>query len=294
MATLSLPAPAKLNLFLHIIGRRSDGYHLLQTLFQFVDYGDTLNFTLHADSGIQFHCNVSALAGTDNLVLRAARLLQQYAAAQHWHAPAGVRIELHKRLPHGGGLGGGSSDAATTLLALRQLWQLPISDGELRQLGLQLGADVPVFLCGEAAFAQGIGEQLQRATPPTPWYLVLHPGVAVATADIFRHPALPRQHPPLTWPQWDWANTSNDCEALVCDLFPEVAKARDWLLQYAPVRMTGTGACLFGRFEHEAAARAVLEQLPPAWQGFVAQGCNESPLHRALRQLATINPNKQP
>lgn len=288
MATLTLPAPAKLNLFLHITGRRNDGYHQLQTLFQFIDYCDQLDFQLRNDQRISFDCDDPSLRGDDNLVLRAAQLL-----AQHYPGQPGVAIYLHKKLPYGGGLGGGSSDAATTLLALRQLWQLPLSDDHLATLGLQLGADVPVFVRGHAAFAEGVGEQLQRATPSECWYLVVHPNVHVATAQIFQHPDLPRQHAPLRWPNWSWDNSSNDCQQLVGDLYPEVAKALDWLVQYAPVRMTGTGACIFGRFEHEEAARAALQQLPSAWRGFVARGCNESPVCHALRQAATVNLTNQ-
>lgn len=288
MAILTLPAPAKLNLFLHITGRRSDGYHLLQTLFQFLDYSDQLEFQLRHDGQIHFTCDDPNLAGDDNLVVRAAKLM-----AQQLPKPPGVDIRLIKLLPYGGGLGGGSSDAATTLLALRQLWQTTHSDDELAQLGLQLGADVPVFVRGHAAFAEGIGEELHPAQPPELWYLVVQPAVQVATARIFQHPDLPRQHAPLNWPHWSWDSTSNDCQQLVGDLYPEVAKALDWLVQYAPVRMTGTGACIFGRFEQEGAAREALQQLPSAWRGFVARGCNESPVCQALRQAATVNQTNQ-
>lgn len=288
MAILTLPAPAKLNLFLHITGRRSDGYHQLQTLFQFLDYSDQLDFQLRSDAKIGFDCDDPNLRGEQNLVLRAAQLM-----AKHFPNHPGVDIFLHKKLPYGGGLGGGSSDAATTLLALRQLWKLTMSDHELATLGLQLGADVPVFVKGQAAFAEGIGEQLQPANPEPCWYLVVHPNVHVATVEIFQHPALPRQHAPLPWPNWSWANTSNDCQQLVGDLYPEVAKALNWLVQYAPVRMTGTGACIFGRFEQEGAAREALQQLPSAWRGFVARGCNESPVCHALRQAATVNQTNQ-
>lgn len=288
MAVLTLPAPAKLNLFLHITGRRSDGYHTLQTLFQFLDYSDQLEFRGRTDGNINLHCDDPNLVGDHNLVIRAARLL-----AQQLSQPPGVDITLCKRLPYGGGLGGGSSDAATTLLALRQLWQTPHSDAELAQLALQLGADVPVFVGGHAAFAEGIGEQLQPAQLPELWYLVIQPPVQVATATVFNHPDLPRQHPPLTWPHWSWDTTGNDCQQLVGDLYPEVANALDWLVQYAPVRMTGTGACIFGRFEHETEARAVLQQLPSGWRAFVARGCNESPVCHALRQAATVNLTNQ-
>ncbi|KFZ31572.1 kinase [Pseudidiomarina salinarum] len=288
MADLILPAPAKLNLFLHITGRRDDGYHLLQTLFQFVDQADELTFTTSRAAGIDFTCSTQALAGTDNLVVRAANLLRERYAPN-----AGANIHLEKRLPHGGGLGGGSSDAATTLLALRQLWQLDISDRQLQQLGLQLGADVPVFLGGQAAFAEGVGEQLRPTRPPTAWYLIVHPGIAVATADIFRHPDLPRQHQPLKLDDWNWENTRNDCELLVRRLYPEVANALDWLVEYAPARLTGTGACIFGRFSSQQKAHAALQQMPDRWTGFVAQGINESPVCQLLRQASTVNLTNQ-
>jgi len=285
MALLTLPAVAKLNLFLHIVGQRADGYHNLQTLFQFIDFGDELSFTLRDDSEITLSCTEPTLETADNLVLQAARLLAQHA---HITRP-GVHIHIDKKLPFGGGLGGGSSDAATTLLALRHLWQLPLTDTQLAELGLQLGADVPVFVCGQAAFAEGVGEFLQPAQPPCPWYLVIHPGVQISTPSIFKHPDLPRQHPPLIWPKWSWESTNNDCEALVRQLYPEVAKALDWLVEYAPSRLTGTGACIFGRFENETDARAALQRMPAQWTGFVARGLNENPVCQQLRQASTVN-----
>ncbi|MDX1705103.1 4-(cytidine 5'-diphospho)-2-C-methyl-D-erythritol kinase [Pseudidiomarina sp.] len=288
MADLTLPAPAKLNLFLHITGRRSDGYHQLQTLFQFIDQADQLTFSDTAQSGIEFSCSNPALAGPDNLVVRAAKLLRHHCAPK-----ASARIHLEKKLPFGGGLGGGSSDAATTLLALRQLWQLNISDQQLQQLGLQLGADVPVFLRGQAAFAEGIGEQLTPTQPPALWYLIVHPGIAVSTADIFRHPDLPRQHTPMQLEDWSWENTRNDCEQLVRRLYPEVANALDWLVEYAPARLTGTGACIFGRFSSQQQARAALQQMPAQWTGLVARGVNESPVCQLLRQASTVNLTNQ-
>src|SRR5690554_5409278 len=216
MDLLTLPAVAKLNLFLHIVGRRPDGYHNLQTLFQFVDYGDTLSFRFSTGTQSSLSCTQSALEGPDNLVLQAANLLAQSTSK----ALPAVHIHIDKKLPFGGGLGGGSSDAATTLLALRQLWQLPLSDTQLADLGLQLGADVPVFVRGQAAFAQGVGEHLQSAAPPCPWYLIIHPGVAISTPSIFNHPDLIRNHAPLHWPNWSWESTQNDCEPLVRQLYP--------------------------------------------------------------------------
>lgn len=286
---LTLPAPAKLNLFLHVVGRRPDGYHLLQTLFQFLDYGDSLTFTPHADAQVSVNCSEVDLNGPSNLVNRAVELIRnQYP--DHWQ---GLRIDIDKRLPAGGGLGGGSSDAATALLALRHFWQLPLSVSELADIGLQLGADVPVFIHGQAAFAEGIGEQLQSVQPPSPWYLVIHPGVHVSTAAIFQHPDLPRATPSIQPQHWTWENTQNDCTQLVRHLHPEVAKALDWLVEYAPSRLTGTGACIFGRFDSQTAATDTLAQLPAPWTGFVARGLNESPVCSLLRQASTVNLTKQ-
>ncbi|WP_417665502.1 4-(cytidine 5'-diphospho)-2-C-methyl-D-erythritol kinase [Pseudidiomarina sp.] len=289
MELLTLPAVAKLNLFLHIVGQRADGYHNLQTLFQFVDYGDELTFQLNSSNQITLSCSEPALESPDNLVVQAAQLLRNQA---HSQLP-GVHIHIDKKLPFGGGLGGGSSDAATTLLALRQLWQLPLSDAQLEQLGLQLGADVPVFMRGHAAFAEGVGEQLTPATPPCPWYLIIHPGVQISTPSIFKHPDLIRNHAPLQWPHWSWESTTNDCEVLVRKLYPEVANALDWLVEYAPSRLTGTGACLFGHFDNELDARAALQRMPAQWTGFVARGLNENPVCQQLRQASTVNLTNQ-
>ena len=294
METLTLPAVAKLNLFLHIIGQRADGYHNLQTLFQFLDYGDLLSFTPKNTADITLSCSEPALETTDNLVLKAAQLLRHHAhTVGLLHRVGGVHIHINKRLPFGGGLGGGSSDAATTLLALRHLWQLPISDNLLAQLGLQLGADVPVFVHGHAAFAEGVGEHLQAANPECPWYLVVHPGVSISTPSIFKNPDLKRDHSPLQWPHWSWETTTNDCEPLARRLHPEVAKALDWLVEYAPSRLTGTGACIFGRFDSETLARAALKRMPAHWTGFVARGLNENPVCQQLRQASTVNLTNQ-
>ncbi|MFC3280394.1 4-(cytidine 5'-diphospho)-2-C-methyl-D-erythritol kinase [Pseudidiomarina halophila] len=286
--TLILPAPAKLNLFLHITGRREDGYHELQTVFQFLDAQDSLSFTRLVTPTLEFQCSDPVLENDDNLVVRAARLLQQWAQ-ENQLPPQGVRIILDKRLPYGGGLGGGSSDAATTLLALRQLWQLPISTSDLLLLGLQLGADVPVFVNGHAAFAEGVGEQLTPVTPSSPWYLVVDPRVQISTASIFQHPDLRRDCPPIASHDWQSQQTENVIEPLVRRLYPEVANALDWLVEYAPTRLTGTGACLFGSFESQEMARAALARMPAQWTGFVARGLNESPVCQLLRQASTDN-----
>ncbi|MDC0662544.1 4-(cytidine 5'-diphospho)-2-C-methyl-D-erythritol kinase [Marinobacter sp. SS21] len=282
--TLRLPAPAKLNLFLHINGRRSDGYHELQTLFQFLDYGDELDFQLRPDGGISLSPAIAGVPDEDNLIVRAARLL-----AERSPTPVpGVRINLHKVLPMGGGLGGGSSDAATTLLALNHLWQLRLPLEELAQLGLSLGADVPVFVRGFAAFAEGVGEILTPATPPEDWFVVLKPACNINTGKIFSAQGLTRDTPRIKIApafEGDASRYRNDCEDVVCGLYPEVKKSLDWLSQFGPARLTGTGACIFGRFPTESAARNIWESKPSGITGFVAKGVNQSPLHSKLAEL---------
>lgn len=275
---ICLPAPAKLNLFLYITGRRDDGYHNLQTLFQFVDFGDELGFET-ADK-LTLSPALPGVAPENNLIIRAARLLQK-----HTGCTKGARIQLTKRLPMGGGLGGGSSDAATTLVGLNRLWQLGLNNNELARLGLQLGADVPVFVHGRAAFAEGVGDIFTDAAPPEPWYLVLNPGVEVSTSAIFTDSELPRNSPVMSLEQRLNSPWQNDCEALVKKRHPEVAKLLSWLLEYAPSRMTGTGACIFGTFDSREAAEKALKNAPTGTHGFVARGCNQSPLLRAIKAL---------
>ncbi|MCU8074758.1 4-(cytidine 5'-diphospho)-2-C-methyl-D-erythritol kinase [Shewanella sp. SM29] len=268
------PAPAKLNLFLHVNGRRADGYHELQTLFQFIDYCDMLDFKVTESAELILHSNISnVVADSDNLILRAAKSLQQTTGFT-----GGAEIWLDKRLPMGGGLGGGSSDAATTLVALNTLWNTQLSTEELAKIGLKLGADTPVFIHGFAAFAEGVGERLQGVNPSEPWYLIIAPDAHVSTAEVFQDPLLPRDTPKLaidTLMNQPWAN---DCQKLVVSKYPQVAKALGWLLEYAPSRMTGTGACVFGEFTQKQQALAALAKLPSEMQGFVAQGMNLSPL----------------
>jgi len=280
--TLTCPAPAKLNLFLHVVGRRADGYHLLQTLFRFIDLNDTLHFTLRTDGEVR---RINALEGVppeQDLCVRAARLLQQETGCK-----LGVDIELEKRIPMGGGLGGGSSDAATTLLALNRLWQLDLSRQRLMQLGLSLGADVPVFVFGENAFAEGVGEQLQLYPLPEAWYVVLCPPVHVPTAQIFTHPELTRNTISMTmralpkglyFRAGGQKGLKNDLQAVACELYPAVAEHLAWLANYAPALMTGSGACVFAEFATEAEARAVLQRMPSNMRGFVAQGLQQHPL----------------
>ncbi|GAB1073298.1 MAG: 4-(cytidine 5'-diphospho)-2-C-methyl-D-erythritol kinase [Shewanella algae] len=279
--SLGWPAPAKLNLFLHVNGRREDGYHELQTLFQFLDHGDLLDFKVTANGELKLHSNLgAAVPDSDNLILKAAKSLQQASGCE-----LGAEIWLDKKLPMGGGLGGGSSDAATTLVALNALWQTGLSETELEQIGLKLGADVPVFIKGLAAFAEGVGEKLQPVEPAEPWYLVLVPEAHVSTEKVFHDPDLPRDTPKLSLEQLLSAPWQNDCQALVCRHYPQVAKALGWLLEYAPSRMTGTGACVFGEFEKQQQALDCLAQLPPSFKGFVAKGINRSPLQSRLARL---------
>ncbi|MDM3416995.1 4-(cytidine 5'-diphospho)-2-C-methyl-D-erythritol kinase [Citrobacter sp. Cb021] len=277
------PSPAKLNLFLYITGQRADGYHTLQTLFQFLDYGDTLGIALRGDGEIRLLTPVEGVAHEDNLIVRAARLLMK-AASESDRLPkgSGADISIEKRLPMGGGLGGGSSNAATVLVALSHLWQCGLSVDELAGLGLTLGADVPVFVRGHAAFAEGVGEILTPVEPEEKWYLVAHPGVSIPTPVIFKDPDLPRNTPKRSIKTLLKCEFSNDCEVIARKRFREVDAALSWLLEYAPSRLTGTGACVFAEFDTESRARQVLEQAPEWLKGFVAKGVNLSPLHRAL------------
>lgn len=277
------PAPAKLNLFLYITGRRSDGYHELQTLFQFLDYGDTLRIQPDSSGRITLLTPVEGVPDEENLIVRAAKLLQQHASLQGTlPESAGASIAIEKRLPMGGGLGGGSSDAATVLVALNHYWQTGFSFRELAELGLQLGADVPVFVQGFAAFAQGVGEALTPVAPAEKWYLVIHPGVHISTPVVFNDPELIRDTPVREISQLLAENYRNDCEPVVRKRFREVEQLVSWLLEYAPSRLTGTGACVFAEFDTEPAARQVAELALEKWQGFVARGVNVSPLHRYL------------
>ncbi len=264
-------APAKLNLFLHITNRRPDGYHELQTIFQFLDYCDELDFSLRDDGEI--HCQTDInLTYEDNLIVKAAKLLQQ-----HSQTFQGANIRLRKKIPMGGGLGGGSSNAATTLLALNKLWQLNVSQAILQQLGVQLGADIPIFIYGKSAWAEGIGEKLQSVNPPEDWFLVIHPNCHVSTGEIFSDKLLTRDKAPIRMHDFLAGHCSNVCEPVVCRLYPEVKIAMNWLNQFNLAKMTGTGACIFTQCKTQRQAQQILEKLPQKWQGFVAQGKNSSP-----------------
>lgn len=274
------PAPAKLNLFLHITGRRADGYHLLQTVFQFLDHGDLLHFSPRPDGKIQRRNTLPGVPEESDLVIRSAKLLQQVSGCTQ-----GVDIRLEKRLPMGGGLGGGSSDAATTLVALNRIWSLDLPNATLAELGLQLGADIPVFVHGHAAWAEGIGEKLTDVELPESWFVVVIPPVQVPTAEIFNAMELTRDCPPITIRDFLTGQGENVCQPLVEKRHPEVAEALGWLGQHGNAMMTGTGACVFAAFEQETRAKAVFSARPHGWQGFVAKGCNHSPL---LKRLADV------
>lgn len=278
LESISLTAPAKLNLFLHITGRRPDGYHQLQTVFQLLDYGDQLHFSRRADNRIELESNLAGVAPQDNLIVRAARLIQA-----HQPSRAGVDIKLDKRLPVGGGLGGGSTDAATTLVALNRLWNCGLSLEQLQQLGLRLGADVPVFVGGQTAWAEGVGEQLRPMGIKPQWFLVLSPECKVSTAQIFSHKELTRDTPNITVAAFLGQGAGNDCQALVRKLYPQVDKALIWLQKFAPhAQMSGTGACIFAAFESAEKAQETLAQAPRNLPGFVARGINRSPVYDLL------------
>ena len=280
-SSLELPAPAKINLFLHICGRRPDGYHNLQTVFQFLDIGDTLRFYPTGNGAIRLTTPMTGIAHDDNLIVRAARALQQASGCQ-----LGADIAIDKYLPSGAGLGGGSSDAATTLLALNRLWQLDLPGATLAGIGRQLGADVPIFIHGHSAWAEGIGEQLTDMSPAEAWYLLLVPPCHVSTGAIFSHPQLTRHSkmmkiPPSLEPGMA-GHFRNDCETLVRQLYPDVDQAFQALSAVGKARMTGTGACVFAAFDNRQQALEASRQMPATMQALVSKGCNESPLHRAL------------
>jgi 4-diphosphocytidyl-2-C-methyl-D-erythritol kinase len=271
------PAPGKLNLFLHVTGRRPDGLHDLQTIFQLLDWGDALQIEATREPLIERVGGNEAVPAAEDLAVRAALALQAATGAQ-----AGARIRLRKRIPLGGGLGGGSSDAATVLRVLDRLWGTRLGVPALAELGGQLGSDVPVFVQGSSAWAEGRGERLSPVSLPEAWYLILHPGVAVATAGIFQAPELTRNSPLITIRAFSPDLIRNDCAPVVCARYPAVAEALAWLGQFAPARLSGTGACVFARFERAADAERVAGRVPEVWRSFVARGVQESPLAAAL------------
>lgn len=275
---ITVPAPAKLNLFLHITGRRDDGYHELQTLFQFIEECDYLTFQVRSDNLITLTPEIPGVPLESNLIYRAAVALQNHANIQK-----GADIQLDKRLPMGGGIGGGSSDAATTLLALNKLWEANLSLETLAEIGIKLGADVPVFVLGHAAWAEGVGEKLTAVNPPEKWFVVLKPNDHIDTAKIFQHKELTRNSSPIKLRASSAGDTRNDCESVVRKLSPAVDEALSWLSNFGPARLTGTGACIFLSCDSEQEAKAILNK--SSTSGFVTKGCNISPAHRTL-QLA--------
>lgn len=275
--SLLLPCPAKLNLFLHIIGRRPDGYHELQTLFQLLDYGDDLLLELNTSGALELTPAFANIPPQSNLVYRAARLLQTTTGCA-----LGAAMHLTKRLPMGGGIGGGSSDAATALVGLNHLWGTNLSLDQLADLGRQLGADVPVFVRGRTAWAEGIGEQLTPLELAPKWYVVVAPECAISTAEIFSNEGLTRNSERIKVRAFLEEGGKNDCQKVVEKLFPQVKDAVDWLGRFGPAQMTGTGACVFAAFATEAEARDVFAKRPTQLNGFVAKGVNESPLHQRL------------
>ena len=267
------PAPAKINLFLHVIGRRADGYHLLQTVFRFIDRADSLRCEARGDGRIVLATPLPGVPPETDLVLRAAQALRAATGAT-----AGVSLHLTKRLPMGGGLGGGSSDAATTLLALNQLWRTGLDSQALQRIGLGLGADVPIFIHGCNAFAEGVGERFTDVDLPPAWYLVLVPPLGVPTPEIFRSPRLRRDTPSIAAADWRPGFGCNDLETVACSLYPEIARHLDWLRTHGDARMSGSGACCFVGFADECAAQTALATLPADMKGFVAAGLDRHPL----------------
>ncbi len=269
----TFPAPGKLNLMLRVTGRRADGYHLLQTVFRFIEYGDSLRVALRADGALRRGRDIAGVRPEDDLTLAAARLLQAAGGTR-----LGADITLEKRLPLGAGLGGGSSDAATTLMVLNRLWGLNLPRAHLQELALKLGADVPVFVFGESALGEGIGEKLTALPLPPAWYLVLIPPVSVGTGRIFQDADLIRDSNPIKIPPFSAALRTNDLEPVVCRHYPEVARHLAWLRQFGAALMTGSGACVFAEFSDETAACAVARQLPATMQGIVTRGLDRHPL----------------
>lgn len=277
----SFPAPAKLNLFLHITGRRADGYHNLQTLFQLLDFGDTLRISNTEKNGpIRVLPELPDVPETSNLTWKAAHALRTKCGGTR-----GADIELEKRIPMGGGLGGGSSDAATALVALNKLWGCGLSEAELAAIGLSLGADVPVFIHGKTAFAEGVGESLKPVELPEKWFLVVHPGINISTGAIFSHQKLTRDTPIMKMHAFLTGGGKNDCEAVVRSLYPEVDDTLNWLNQFGEAKMTGTGACCFLCCDSKQTAENLLNQLPRQWKGLIAKGVNESPLLNSVNAV---------
>jgi 4-diphosphocytidyl-2-C-methyl-D-erythritol kinase len=282
MSTLSLPSPAKINLFLHITGQRSDGYHNLQTLFQLLDFGDKLVFRSNRSGNIKINGNIDGVDEKNNLIFHAATLLQKSTGCD-----LGCTIDLTKNLPMGAGLGGGSSNAATTLVGLNTLWKCGLTANQLSDLGKTLGADVPVFVHGESAFAEGIGDILTPLTLPQRWFLVITPNCHVSTREIFSNPQLTRNSSPIKIRALSGVEYRNDCQDVVSKLYPAVGTVLQWVENFSAPLMTGTGASVFCSFDSKSEAQHVLSKLPKQWTGFVAKGVNRSPVHEQLHDFFT-------
>jgi len=272
------PAPAKLNLFLHVTGRRPDGYHELQTAFQLIDLCDIIAISIREDGTIERPVGPALVDCESDLTVRAARALQGASGVR-----SGASLRVIKRIPLGGGLGGGSSDAATVLLALNELWGCGLSMEELARIGLPLGADVPVFIRGSSAWGQGVGEQLQPLELPPRWFVIIHPGIAISTRTVFQSPELTRNSPLITIRAFCESGGRNDCEPVVRARYPEVAEALDWLARSAPARLTGTGSCIFAACASAIEAERLAARVPDRWTSFVARGLSVSPVHAMLR-----------
>ena len=282
MSTLSLPSPAKINLFLHITGQRSDGYHNLQTLFQLLDFGDKLVFRSNRSGNIKINGNIDGVDEKNNLIFHAATLLQKSTGCD-----LGCTIDLTKNLPMGAGLGGGSSNAATTLVGLNALWKCGLTANQLSDLGKTLGADVPVFVHGESAFAEGIGDILTPLTLPQRWFLVITPNCHVSTREVFSNPQLTRNSSPIKIRALSGVEYRNDCQDVVSKLYPAVGTVLQWVENFSAPLMTGTGASVFCSFDSKSEAQHVLSKLPKQWTGFVAKGVNRSPVHEQLHDFFT-------
>ncbi|MCV2403721.1 4-(cytidine 5'-diphospho)-2-C-methyl-D-erythritol kinase [Marinomonas sp. C2222] len=284
---MQLPSPAKLNLFLHITGRRENGYHDLQTIFQFIDLCDTLEFTLTNDNQVTLTPDIEGVATTDNLIYKAAKLLFPHRK----NSTSGIHISLTKQLPMGGGIGGGSSNAATTLLALNTLWECQLSLPELADLGITLGADIPIFVMGFSAFAEGVGEKLQKVEPKTPYYLLLKPDCHVSTGQIFTDKYLTRDTPPIKMSHALELGGHNDCLEIVIKHNPEVEEAYFWLKNHGDAKLTGTGACVFLACESFLEAEKIQQNTPKKWQSWICRGFNTSPTHTALKEWVEQHQN---
>lgn len=277
------PAPAKLNLFLHVVGRRDDGYHLLESAFQLIDFCDTLHFTSRSDGEVRRMTAVDGVPELSDLTVRAAKLLKEAALVRKGIQVPGVDIEIEKRIPSGGGLGGGSSDAATTLMALNGLWSCGFTQEDLIDLGVRLGADIPFFIFRQNAFAEGVGEKLTPIQTPEGWFVVVKPPVAVSTALIFQAKELTRNTEPLRMKGYpNFCDSSiqrgqNDLQAVASALFPEIRKALDELGRYGNARMTGSGACVFARFDTESQAKEVAKALSSRWDVMTIRSLQRHP-----------------